>query len=298
MSEDLEIPVHPVAELFPMLDEEEMQALADDIRAHGLRHPIVLDGDGRIVDGRNRLAGCLRAGVEPLFLQLNGESAEEYIESANLHRRHLTKSQRAMLAAILRDRNLVTNKTVQELGEQVGTSGPLISYAGYVLKNAPNLASSVVSGALTIKEAYEEVKAEERVITSRDEMNRKLRLSRPDLAQLVDEGRLSLPEAKLLSEREEEQHRQLVATVTAQVDAALRALDCHNQPGEQRAAYLWSTLDRKLLGPAVDFSIAQFDRVLATVSALRALALEESHGKERQKTRPHARLAAPRERRS
>jgi len=30
-------PVHPAAELFPMLGHTELQELADDIRTHGLR---------------------------------------------------------------------------------------------------------------------------------------------------------------------------------------------------------------------------------------------------------------------
>jgi ParB-like chromosome segregation protein Spo0J len=48
--------VHPVANLFPMLPDDELQELADDIRANGLQHPIVLDKDGVLIDGRNRWA--------------------------------------------------------------------------------------------------------------------------------------------------------------------------------------------------------------------------------------------------
>ena len=32
-------PVHPAATLFPMMDAEALQALADDIREHGQREP-------------------------------------------------------------------------------------------------------------------------------------------------------------------------------------------------------------------------------------------------------------------
>ncbi len=57
--------VHPVAELFPMLGADDLAELAADIAERGLLHPIVLDADGRLLDGRNRLAarqylGCQR----------------------------------------------------------------------------------------------------------------------------------------------------------------------------------------------------------------------------------------------
>jgi hypothetical protein len=39
----------PHAAVFPMLPGGELQELADDIAAHGLRHPIVLDDQGRVL---------------------------------------------------------------------------------------------------------------------------------------------------------------------------------------------------------------------------------------------------------
>jgi hypothetical protein len=44
---------HPLAELFPLLDGEEFDALVEDIRVHRLHEAIVLH-DGKILDGRNR----------------------------------------------------------------------------------------------------------------------------------------------------------------------------------------------------------------------------------------------------
>src|SRR3990172_9106480 len=60
---------HPAAALFPVLGEDELQKLADDIRANGLLEPIVLY-EGKVLDGRNRLDACKRAGVEPKFVML------------------------------------------------------------------------------------------------------------------------------------------------------------------------------------------------------------------------------------
>jgi hypothetical protein len=91
---------HPAPGLFPLLDDAELRVLADDIKAHGLLHPIARDASGLILDGRNRLRACKLAGVEPTYETWRGEgSPAAWIVSQNLHRRHLTVSQRAMMGA-------------------------------------------------------------------------------------------------------------------------------------------------------------------------------------------------------
>jgi hypothetical protein len=91
---------HPVADLFPLLTGEAFQQLAADIKKNGLREPILLDREGRIIDGRNRYRACNLAGVEPLFVAWDGQGTlPEVALSLNLHRRHLNESQRAMVAA-------------------------------------------------------------------------------------------------------------------------------------------------------------------------------------------------------
>lgn len=92
---------HPAADIFPMLGEEELAALAADIKANGQQEAILFVNEGRrelILDGRNRLLACLRAGVEPKFSIYEGDDPIGRVVSLNMHRRHLTPSQRSMAA--------------------------------------------------------------------------------------------------------------------------------------------------------------------------------------------------------
>jgi ParB-like chromosome segregation protein Spo0J len=93
--------VHPLAALFPMMAEDELAELAEDILTNGLMHPIVVDADGVLIDGRNRLAACEKAGVAPVYQELNGHDAAAFIVSANLARRNLSKGQQAMALAMI-----------------------------------------------------------------------------------------------------------------------------------------------------------------------------------------------------
>lgn len=103
-----EYPVHPVASLFPMIDDDALNALAEDIKKNGQREPILVAFlDGRelnepvVVDGRNRFKACEIAGVEPEFSNdyvMEPDEIGPWVISHNLHRRHLTTSQKAAVA--------------------------------------------------------------------------------------------------------------------------------------------------------------------------------------------------------
>ena len=99
------IHVHPAAALYPLLPEERLCALSRDIQEHGQQHPIEMlptdDGTPLLLDGRNRLIACLVAGIEPVIVdvEIDEASADAYVQSQNVHRRHLSTSARAMTAA-------------------------------------------------------------------------------------------------------------------------------------------------------------------------------------------------------
>src|ERR1700759_5879697 len=79
---------HPLCTLFPRITGDEKAALVADIKANGLREPIVLL-DGMVLDGGNRYACCLEAGVEPHFVGFTGGGAGGFVFFANPPYRHL-----------------------------------------------------------------------------------------------------------------------------------------------------------------------------------------------------------------
>jgi len=96
--------IHPVALLMPEMTDLQYLALKEDIKLRGLRTPILLAPDGRIVDGRHRFRACQELGIEPNYVRAKYKSDAELareVVSLNLKRRHLTQSQESWVAAQL-----------------------------------------------------------------------------------------------------------------------------------------------------------------------------------------------------
>jgi hypothetical protein len=192
------IKIHPKAALFPMLSKEELNELAADIKTNGLREPIVVDKDGLLVDGRNRLAACEIAGVEPTVIDLNGTDTEAFIISRNLARRHMNPGQRATVVAMM-------YPEADEKGGRGKTSVvrrvfPMVSdtslfRARKVLRFAPDLAASVLNNSLSLEEAYQKAKEREQFAESDEAKINLLKNEARDLAELVIEERMKVDEA-------------------------------------------------------------------------------------------------------
>ena len=122
--------VHPAADMFPMMGDDDLLALGNDIKKNGLREPITLlvvaeNDEGHreveVLDGRNRLEAMARTGVDchPCWqcnyvyaltadTTLDERREREYVDplaviiSKNIHRRHLTKIEKAELIVLAR----------------------------------------------------------------------------------------------------------------------------------------------------------------------------------------------------
>jgi hypothetical protein len=89
---------HPLADLFPLMEGDEFEALVADIKTHGLRESIVTY-QGKILDGRNRYRACHAARMQPYTEQGDGwiDDTAAYVISMNIRRRHLTGEQKREL---------------------------------------------------------------------------------------------------------------------------------------------------------------------------------------------------------
>ena len=174
-----EFTVHAAANLFPEMRPEEYETLKEDIRVNGLRSPIVF-WRGQLIDGRHRIRACEELGINwDNFAEEAGADQDPVTEalSLNLHRRHLTPSQLAMVADKVRGiydadgkerRKRKPAKSVPEnLPEQntpkdsrdkaaaaVGVSGKLADAAKKVRsKGTPELQKAVESGDVAVTAA-------------------------------------------------------------------------------------------------------------------------------------------------
>ena len=91
---------HPLANVFPLLDGEEFEALVADIAEHGVRESVVLY-EWQILDGRNRYRAAQVACVDCPLATYDGDDPAAYVVSLNLHRRHLSDDQRRIAGAKL-----------------------------------------------------------------------------------------------------------------------------------------------------------------------------------------------------
>jgi hypothetical protein len=154
-------PVHLLAAVFAELPSRAQEALTASIVAVGLLVPI-LRFEGAVLEGRGRLRACVEAGVEPQFEDLaDGVDPLEALLAANLDRRRLSRSQRAVSAARVATLDRGRPKkgqsctfTVEEAAKRFGISPRLVKSARVVLRRESlGLVSVVEWGLVSVSRA-------------------------------------------------------------------------------------------------------------------------------------------------
>jgi hypothetical protein len=147
------LPVHPAADLFPLMSRDELIALANDIEKNGLRTQILFwakdhedwkRGKFQLLDGRNRLDAMEVAGIDrpkcfglvqdgkpkfPFHYQcLFGDLGHDpytVVISTNIHRRHLTAEQRRdLIANVLKAKPELSDRAI---AKQVKADGKTVA---------------------------------------------------------------------------------------------------------------------------------------------------------------------------
>lgn len=169
---------HEVANIFPMMGDDEFAALKSDIAENGLREPI-WTWNGQIIDGRNRYRACQELNITPSTREWDGQgNPVSFVVSLNLKRRHLNETQRATVAAKLanmtrggdkpskQDKNFDSanlqnrNITQPEAAKLLNVSTRLVNTVKEIEREAPQLVEKLAQGAMTANEAMREIKQE------------------------------------------------------------------------------------------------------------------------------------------
>ena len=190
--------IHPAADLFPMVEGNEFRELCADVKERGLAQPITIWTDGTLLDGRNRLMACYETNQEVVLDRYEGNDPVQFSLSANLHRRHLSEGQRAVVALKVRQMVQPAAKERQrEAGEQfgkgakvsadrrepiatpaehrkstaqaakaVGASTRSVEKAARVERSAPDLLPQVQAGTMALDRAHREAQQRERQVAA------------------------------------------------------------------------------------------------------------------------------------
>lgn len=160
---DVRLTAHPYADAWPLMVGDELDELTEDIATQGLLQPIILL-DGLILDGRNRYAACLGAGVPPVFEDYTGDDPLSFVQSANGARRHQSKGSKAASWALMmltaekrQDGRWSYREGNSEISQNL--TGRMRADLGLIADYAPHLLVQVRDDQMTLNAAYVEAQA-------------------------------------------------------------------------------------------------------------------------------------------
>jgi N6-adenosine-specific RNA methylase IME4 len=208
----MQLQPHEYANIFPMMNANDMRSLLDDMKANGYDKsaPIVLY-ENKILDGRNRYAAASQLGIEPTFADFQGDDALKFVIRHNLNRRHLSETQRGVIATKLETMKWGDNQHTKtghanlhvleipnmpepiiqvnrkEAAEMMNVSPRTIATISAIEKAAPELVDKMLAGELSAHAAYQQVKI------SRDEAAKMAGVSAKDMAK-IDQIEKAAPE--------------------------------------------------------------------------------------------------------
>ena len=178
---------------YKVQDNEEMEALAESIKTHGIVSPVIVrplentTDEYEIISGHRRVMASRKAGITEipaLIVPLDRDAAAIVLVDSNLHREHILPSEKAfaykMKAEALEHKGFRTDLTSVQL--------------------APRLATEQIA---------------EDVGTSKDTIKRYIRLTNliPEILQYVDDGRISFTPAVELSYLNEQEQQDLLEQI-------------------------------------------------------------------------------------
>ena len=175
---------------YKVQDNEEMDALAESIKVHGVVSPIIVrplentTDEYEIISGHRRVMASRKAGiteVPALIVSLDRDAAAIVLVDSNLHREHILPSEKAFAYKL---------------------KAEALAHKGY----RTDLTSVQVAPRLATEQIAEDAG------TSKDTIKRYIRLTNliPEILQYVDDGRISFTPAVELSYLNEQEQYDLL----------------------------------------------------------------------------------------
>ena len=175
---------------YKVQDNEEMDALAESIKAHGIVSPIIVrplentTDEYEIISGHRRVMASRKAGITEipaLIASLDRDAAAIVLVDSNLHREHILPSEKAFAYKM---------------------KAEALTHKGY----RTDLTSVQVAPRLATEQIAEDAG------TSKDTIKRYIRLTNliPEILQYVDDGRISFTPAVELSYLNEQEQYDLL----------------------------------------------------------------------------------------
>ena len=178
---------------YKVQDNEEMEALAESIKEHGIVSPVIVrplentTDEYEIISGHRRVMASRKAGISEvpaLVVSLDRDAAAIVLVDSNLHREHILPSEKAYAYKM---------------------KAEALAHKGF--------RADLTSGQLAPKLATEQIAND--VGTSKDTVKRYIRLTNliPEILQYVDEGRISFTPAVELSYLNEQEQQDLLEQI-------------------------------------------------------------------------------------
>ena len=175
---------------YKVQDNEEMDALAESIKAHGVVSPIIVrplentTDEYEIISGHRRVMASRKAGITEipaLIVSLDRDAAAIVLVDSNLHREHILPSEKAFAYKM---------------------KAEALAHKGY----RTDLTSVQVAPKLATEQIAEDAG------TSKDTIKRYIRLTNliPEILQYVDDGRIAFTPAVELSYLNEQEQYDLL----------------------------------------------------------------------------------------
>lgn len=221
---------HPLSAAFPDMPEDEFAALVEDIRQNGLLQPVVIH-DEMVLDGWHRYRASLEAGVTPSFEPYDGPDPVSFVLSLNMHRRHLTGSQRAAAVVACHAWAKPGNQPKPEAASGLATEADMAEEAGVsdrTIRHAKRaheagLGEAVRDGKVTVEKAAQ--------IAKLPEPERQAALEAPPAPKAKQEPPADLEALKAENAELRDQLAELAENMTGlqeELEAARRILDAED----------------------------------------------------------------------